>query len=146
MNTPTSNEIAAQAIALLERDAEHAKPAPFLTECSPFPVIARRYNVSLTTVYGWVADGMPSFKVGKMHLAHVPTTDAWLRAKLTGAEFVPVTDVPTARDAAKVPPPPARAQAKEADQSRSRGWLRSAMVGADPLPGGSAKPIIQGGY
>lgn len=101
MNAPTSNEIAKQAIALLERDAEHAKPAPFLAECSPFPVLARRYGVSLTTIYSWIADGLPSFKVGKLHLGHVPTCDAWVRAKLTGAPFTPVTDVATARDVAK---------------------------------------------
>ena len=56
----------------------------FLEECVTLPVIKERFNVSLTTVYNWLDDGLPSFRLGRRRLIHTPTCDAWLRSKLTG--------------------------------------------------------------
>ena len=57
----------------------------FLQECVTLPTIKKRYNVSLTTVYNWIDDGLPSFKLGRERLIHIPTCDAWVKAKLTGS-------------------------------------------------------------
>ena len=68
------------------------KPA-ILSETVRLPEFAKRYKVSLTTVYNWLDDGLPSFKIGRQHLTHVPTADRWIEAKFTGRAFETTTMV-----------------------------------------------------
>lgn len=69
-------------------DLRHAQRPDFMNECARLPVVAKRYGVSLTKVYDWLDDGLPSFRVGREHLVHIPTADAWVAARLTGIKFV----------------------------------------------------------
>jgi len=69
-------------------DARHAETPTFILESARLPVVAKRYKVSLTKVYAWIKDGLPSFRMGREHLVHIPTADAWVAARLTGIEFI----------------------------------------------------------
>ncbi len=69
------------------------RPA-FLAETMKLPDLAKRYGVSLPTVYKWIegAEGfhppLPSMKLGREHLVHLPTADAWVKARLTSTPVV----------------------------------------------------------
>lgn len=60
-----------------------------MRDTARLPVAAKRYGVSLTKIYQWIVEGLPSFRMGREHLVHIPTADAWVKARLSGVEFIP---------------------------------------------------------
>jgi hypothetical protein len=56
----------------------------FLCETADLDTIKKRYGISLPKLYDWFEQGLPSMKIGRRRLVHVPTADAWVKAKLTG--------------------------------------------------------------
>ncbi|MET0597635.1 MAG: hypothetical protein ABWZ57_07170 [Mesorhizobium sp.] len=70
-----------------------SSPPDFMAETMRLAEFAKRYKISLPTAYDWLdpnspnnaAGGpLPSMKIGRERLVHVPTADAWVRARLTG--------------------------------------------------------------
>ena len=68
-------------------------PPDFMAETMRLAEFAKRYKISLPTAYDWLdpnspnnaAGGpLPSMKIGRERLVHLPTADAWVRARLTG--------------------------------------------------------------
>ena len=56
----------------------------FLNETMKLCDWAKRIGISLPKAYDWIEGGMPSMKIGRERLVHVPSADAWLKGKLTG--------------------------------------------------------------
>jgi len=56
----------------------------FLRETADLETIRKRYGISLPKLYDWFEEGLPSMKIGRNRLVHVPTADGWVKAKLTG--------------------------------------------------------------
>jgi hypothetical protein len=65
-----------------------AAPPDFMAETMRLDEFRRRYRVSLMTAYKWIEAGLPSMKIGRDRLVHVPTADAWVHGKLTAAALV----------------------------------------------------------
>lgn len=56
----------------------------FLAETADLNTIRKRYGISLPKLYDWLHEGLPSMKIGRKRLIHIPTADDWVKAKLTG--------------------------------------------------------------
>src|SRR5688572_25689845 len=67
-----------RAFQFADDDIRHQEMPDFMRETARLPIIARRFGVSLTKVYDWIDVGLPSFRIGREHLVHVPTADAWI--------------------------------------------------------------------
>jgi hypothetical protein len=68
---------------------EQLAPPAFMAETMRLADFARRYKISLPTAYDWMdpektTPPLPSFKIGRERLVHLPTADAWVHARLTG--------------------------------------------------------------
>ena len=92
-------------------------PLPeFMAETMRLADFAKRYGISLPTAYDWIdpvhtvnqptpqhpeRTPLPSMKIGRERLVHLPTADAWVKARLTGS--------PSADPASSASPPSAPA-------------------------------------
>jgi hypothetical protein len=77
----------------MARGKDKPKPRPeFLKDTMTLAAWAKSIGVSLPKAYDWRNEGLPTMKWGRERIVHVPTAEAWLMAKLTGAR--PSTDVP----------------------------------------------------
>lgn len=65
-------------------DELRSEPPDFLRESVTLEQARKRYGISLPKLYDWFEEGLPSMKIGRRRLVHIPTADAWVKAKLTG--------------------------------------------------------------
>ena len=58
---------------------ETIDPPEFLEDCASMDAVRRRYGISLPKLYDWMEEGLPSMKIGRKRLIHIPTADAWVK-------------------------------------------------------------------
>lgn len=63
---------------------ESSEASDFLVQCVTAPALAKRWGTGLSTVYTAMRNGLPSHRLGRRRLFHIPTADAWLKGRLTG--------------------------------------------------------------